>query len=218
MLAIVALIVVSARRQRASRQHLFADFANDAGYDYLGTDDGTAEAFARGYEDFARFTSASLGPRPATNVIRGDLEEGRLCLFTHGTRDIEGQARDWYVCIVERSGPPCGEDVVRCFQRNVRRVRTIGGPSIVSFDDDPPFESLFEVRAANSDVAKNCLTARAREFLAARRNQMPFQPEIQLLDRRVAVYPASRNEDIDTKEKLSALVEYARGLAAALNR
>ncbi len=218
MLAIIALIVVSARRQRANRQHLFADFADIGGYSYLDTDDGTAEAISQGFKDFTRFTSASLGPQPPTNVVYGNLKEGRLCLFTHGTRDVEGQARHWYVCIVERSGIPCSDKLVRCFPRHVRRVRTIGGPSVVSFDNDPLFESLFEVRAMDSNAARHCLAARAREFIASEQNQMPFLSEIQILDRRVAVYPASRNEDIDSKEKLIALVEFAYGVAAALNR
>jgi hypothetical protein len=217
MLAIVAVVIIAARRQRATQQDIYKAFADHAGFSYREIDDGTAETLSQGFEDFARFSSPSLGPKPAANVVTADLKDGRLCLFTHGTREVEGEAREWFVCLTERQGTPCADAVIRCLPRNVRRVAVVGGPPAVPFADDPTFDTHFEVRSNDADSARRCLTSRAREFLVTQANDLPFMPEVQLLERRIAAYPAGRNESIDSGKKLSALVDFARGFAASLN-
>lgn len=101
MALFVVAIVMAARKQQRARAGLFEELAKKRGWRYLPQDDGTAQALARGFEDFARFRYASGEPRIPSSVVLGRVEEGRVCLFSHGTSKGDGDARLWCVCIIE---------------------------------------------------------------------------------------------------------------------
>ena len=143
----VVAFVLAARKQRQARGKIFQELAADAGWRHLAVDDGTAEALAQGFDDFARFSSPSLGKLTPKNVVLGDVDEGRLCAFVHGTREHEDQARQWFVCLIEAPRPLCDAALVRTRGAEARRVRELGVAPEVSFAEDRAFHREFLVRA-----------------------------------------------------------------------
>jgi hypothetical protein len=216
LVGFVVAFVLAARKQQQARGRIFQELAADAGWRHLAADDGTAEALAQGFDGFARFSSPSLGKLTPKNVVLGDVDEGRLCAFVHGTREQEDQARQWFVCVIEAAKPLCGAVLVRSRRTEARRVREVGVAPEVSFDEDPDFHRRFLVRARDAAGARRCLGSEARRFLLAGAGRLPFVPEAQIRGRRLAVYLAERNAEPESVEDLSALVSFTRGLARAL--
>lgn len=216
-LGVVAL-VVAARRQRAARRGVFQELATTAGRRYLETDDGTAQAAAEGFEGFGRFASPSLGAKPPEAVVVGGVDEGTIHHFLHGTRDVEGQAREWTVCLVEAPRDLCGGTSLRIVPTELSRVGRAGGPPVVSFAEDAAFAEGFEVRSPDPESARACLDPRVRQLLTSRGLRRPLPVEVQVRDRRLAVYLAGRNDEARGVEDLQALEDLARSLVAALLR
>ena len=158
----VVLFVWTARKQRRQRAQVLADLADERGWRHLESDDGTAQRLSEGFGRFARFHSPTLGEKIPAPVVLGSVDEGRVCLFLHGTRDHEGDARQWTVCLIEardRLGPD-----LEIRPLAVPRPRRVGVDPVVTFGD-ARFEERFEVRSADPAAARDRLDAPTRELL-----------------------------------------------------
>lgn len=220
MVAGVVAFVVTARRQRAARRAIFRDLADATGRRYLEVDDGTAERLARGFQGFGIFDSPSLGPKPPEAVVAGAVQEGTVCHFLHGTRELEGQAREWTVCIVDAREPLCRGAALRIRPRAVNTVHEVGGDPEVQLPEDPDFSDRFSVTSSDPSAARSCLGSSARSLLSSadRGTTGPrsLPVEVQLRDQRLAVYLARRDDEARSVDDLRALESLARDLAAAL--
>ncbi|MFW6078338.1 MAG: hypothetical protein ACODAE_01875, partial [Gemmatimonadota bacterium] len=194
---------------------MFRRFAAARGWAYLGDGDGLVESMAHDFEGFGRFRSSSAGKLVPEAVVLGDVEEGRICCFLHGTTGYEGKGRLWTVCMIQ-AGRPLGGPL-RIRPRSVRWLREVGGDPRVRFHDDPTFEAGFEVAAPNPDAARACLDSRVRGFLSSEHPGLPFPVAIQIRGRRVAAYLARKNARAERVADLQALVRFTRGLAATLS-
>lgn len=211
LVLLVVAFVWAARKQRRERAAVFRELATRRGWRYLEVDDGTAQRLSEGFERFARFSSPSLGDTPPKPVVTGRVDEGLACVFLHATRRHEGDTRQWWICLVETNdvlGP-----ALRILHRGVARVHEVGRYPEVAFED-PPFAQSFEVRSADVAGARACLGSRARELLVAASERLPFPVEVQIRGRRVAAYPARRNDSVESVQILEELLDLSRGLAA----
>lgn len=206
----VVLIGVTARKQRRERADVFRALARRHGWRFLETDDGTAERLAEGFRDFAVFHSASLGEHKPESVVLGDVPEGNICLFVHGTREWEGNARLWTICLLACSkhvGP-----TARIRPREVRHVREINDDPVVTFGGGR-FDQLFEVRSPRPEQLRSALDEGTRKSIVDQAEALPFTVEIQILGDRVAVYPGRRNDQAGDVEELERMVALARSVA-----
>lgn len=209
MVLLVVVAGMTARKQRSERADLFRTLARKRGWRFLDTDDGTAERLSEGFRDFAVFHSASLGDKKPEGVVLGDVPEGRVCLFVHGTREWEGNARLWTTCLLacrEQVGPRA-----RIRPRGVTRVRDLGDDPVVPFEDER-FDQRFEVRSVDPEQIRELLDARARTSIVDHADELPFDVEIQVLEDRVAVYPGRRNHQADSVDELERLLALARSV------
>lgn len=214
MVLFVVVLVRTARKQQRERSSSFRALAGDRQWTFLETDDGTAERLAEGFRDFAVFHSASLGEKRPRNVVLGAVPEGRVCLFEHGTRVYEGHARLWTICLLE-SGDRLGPRM-RIRPRGVPRVREPGDDPVVSLDDDR-FERRFEVRSPEPDEVRTRLDTATRDLILQRADELRFQPEVQVVGRRVAAYPARRNDQAEDAAELEELLRFTREVARRLS-
>lgn len=211
----VVLFVWTARKQRRQRTRVFADLAAERGWRHLESDDGTAQRLSEGFDRFARFHSPSLGETIPAPVVLGSVDEGRVCLFLHATRDHEGDARQWTVCLVEardRLGPD-----LEIRPLAVPRPQRVGVDPVVSFGD-ARFEERFEVRSAAPDAARDRLDATVRELLLTASERLPHPVELQVRERRLAAYLAGRNDEVESADQLGELVQHTRSVARSLLR
>ncbi|HZD05906.1 MAG TPA: hypothetical protein VE173_13350 [Longimicrobiales bacterium] len=213
MAGFVVLLVVTARRQQASRRELFRQLAAAEGWEYLERGRDVVEPLARDFAGFGRFRSSSVGELSPEATVVGRTGQGRVLCFLHGTREYEGQGRQWTVCLVEARKPLCGP--LRIQPRNVRRIREVGGDPSVSFDDSG-FEAGFAVTAPDPGSARRCIGPGVRRFLLSEHPKLPFPVDVQIRDRRVAAYLARRNAIATNVSGLQALVRFTTGLVAAL--
>lgn len=212
---LVAAVVVAARRQRAARRDLFRRLAAGHGWTYLEDDAGLLESLAHDFEGFGRFRSSSAGKLVPEAVVLGDVDEGRIGCFLHGTPGYEGSGRQWWGCLVETGQHLCG--ALRIRPRPIARGWQAKEDERVEFQD-PTFEQRFEVAAPDRDAARACLGSSVRAFLSSEQPGLPFPVAIQLRGRRVAAYLAGRNDEAETVADLEELVRFTRGLAAVLLR
>lgn len=218
LIGLVVTIAMAARRQRGDLQGLFREAAQQTGLTYLEEDDGSAEALAQGFDPsrFSRFTSSSLGRVRPQSLVHGAVREGKACLFSHATRRVEGEARQWFVAIVEADGGPAGGGLIECASREVRRVKEIGGRREVDFSDDPAFHEAFRTTAEDEAAARHRLDAKGRCAIMAAVAPLTFPVDLQIAGPRVALYAAARNYHPESAQDLAALLKAARQLAVAL--
>lgn len=216
MIGLVVAIFLAARKQRQARGAIFESLAASSRLRYLSSDDGTAEAMAEGFEGFGRFYSPSAGKLEPKDVVMGELPEGRMCAFTHRTREVEGEGRQWCICIIDTNRQLCESALIRPRRSKWATTREVGVDPEVSFTEDPSFSEQFFVRSKHSQEVKECLNPTARELLVTTSSQLPFGPEVQIRQQRLAVYPTERNVDLESEETLSRLVELTRKLSRAL--
>lgn len=218
LVGLVVLIVVTGRRRRAAMQDHFAEAARVMKLSYLAQDDGTAQSLAQGFDpdEFARFTSPSLGAVPPTNVVHGKVSEGYACLFSHHTRRTEGDARQWFIAIVDTGLPPRDQKLIKCRSRKVRRVEEIGGMAEVDIPGDPDFAAAFLTQAMDEASARNRLDADTRRVILDAISSLGYPVDVQIAGNRIAVYPAHRNYDPESSQELAALLVAARKAAGSL--
>ncbi len=218
LIGLVVVIVMTARRQRGDLQGLFREAAELTGLSFLEEDDGTAQTLAQGFDPsrFSRFTSPSLGQLRPQNVVHGAVREGKACLFSHATRRTEGEARQWFVAIVEAEDGPADGVLIESVSRAVRRVKEIGGRPEVDFSDDPAFHEAFRTTADDAAAARRRLGAKGRRAILAAVAPLTFPVDLQVAGSRVALYAAARNYHPEGAQDLAALLKAARQVAAAL--
>jgi len=217
LLLLIALVVgffVSARKQQAAKRSIFREFAESRGFSYLESDDGTVERRAVGFEGFATSRSPSVGRTPPQDVVAGEVGEGAVWLFRHATRETEGQAREWYICLLATRREWQGFMRITPMDSERKRPREVGGKPVVTFGD-PDFDRRFVVRSNNGSGPLN---EDARGLLMSELDSLSLLSEIQLKDGVIAVYPADRNAEIKGPEQLETLLRTATGLARALGR
>lgn len=210
--AFIALFVVAlvreARRQRSARAALFRDFAAHRGLAFRERDDeGTARRLAAGLAGIAVFHSPSLGERVPRNVVRGSRPEGELCLFQHGVRVTEGDARLYTVCVL-RSARALGGPLRLAFPRGGRAPETrarLGRP--VALPGVDPKELVSETPEPEAVPAG--LDAEAARALIEAEAALPFRAELQVQGGRVAAYLAERNAEPAAEEELAQLLDFA---------
>jgi hypothetical protein len=212
---LVVALVLAARKQKRERARLFEALAERHGWRYLSVDDGTVQALADGFQGFDQFRYPSGAPRPPSSVVLGHAEEDRVCLFVHATQRTEGDARLWMVCLLEAPttlGPP-----MRIHPRSVREPRQVGADPLVT-TGDRRFDDALEVYCAQPEETRAVLGAGAREVLLGSSGRLSFPVEVQVRDRRLAAYPASRNDEVGSTAELEALLAFTRALARELER
>lgn len=205
--------VRTARQQNRERLDRFIALADERGWRFVGDDDGTAMALSKGFSGFASFKGLSGEPNNPYNVVVGDADDLRICLFNHGTRVDRGDARLWFVCLIEspeRLGPP-----FQLRSRSVRRSVALGGDPVVALSDSR-FEEEFEVRSPAPTETRAWLDPRIRDYISTQTRTLPFPIDAQNREFRIAVYPAERNVRIESVEDLQALVDFTLGLARIL--
>lgn len=212
MVLLVVVAGMTARKQRTERTDLFRTLARKRGWRFLETDDGTAERLARGFRDFAVFRSPSLGEKKPESVVLGDVVEGRVCLFVHGTRAYEGDARLWTICVLATQQPLGAPATIRPPEQ--RRVRDLGDEPVVPIGDQR-FARRFEVRSSAPEQLQRVLDEPTRRSMLEQAEALPFPVEMQILEDRVAVYPARRNDQASSPEELDRMVMLARSVARA---
>lgn len=201
-------LVREARRQRSARAALLREFASRHGLAFRERDaDGTARRLAEGLAGIGVFHSPSLGEREPQNVVHGSRDEGELCLFQHGVRVTDGDARLYTVCVL-RSPRTLGGPFLLRFPRGGRAPETRAslGASIAIEGVDP---GELVAEAATEDAVPGALDAATGRALAEAEGALPFRAELQVHDQRVAAYLAERNADPESGEDLDRLVAFA---------
>ena len=212
LVGLIGVIVFQGRKQRAAKRTVFMEFAKRRGYSYRETDDGTVEQQAAGFERFATFYSPSIGKNPAHDVVQGQVDEGTVWSFRHGTPDLDGQAREWFVCLLATRQKWQGFMRITPRDSEKKQAREIGGQPVISVGV-PEFDDRFVIRS-DSDIS--LLNEDARQVLMTALDALAFLPEIQLKDGNVVIYPADRNVVVDSPGQLDALLKTATSLAEVL--
>ena len=200
-------IVSGGRRQRQARRAVFRTFAEGAGLTYVATDDGTAQDFAMDMDGIGRFSSPSLGSLVPTDVASGLIDGHRVVAFRHVSRFDEGNAREWLVAGVEVPTAIASRVAVQFL--------TPRGSADTSYLEDPIAKehevagARVVLRSPTPDAAGALLQEQRLEALADAASRLPFRPELQVRDRRLAAYPASRNASLDDVDQLTALIRFA---------
>lgn len=215
LIGLVVLVIAAARRQRADLSGQFAAAARSAGLAWLAPDDGTAQSLAAGFDpdEFARFRAPSGGAAVPGNVVHGAVPEGYACLFSHATRRDSGDARHWFVAIVEAPETLYRGGLIKCRSRAVRRAGEVGGMAELEMPADPGFAAAFVVQAEDVAAARAFLDDRVRRTLMAAAAGLDCAVDIQIAGARVAVYPAARNYSPASGEDLAGLIAAARRVA-----
>jgi hypothetical protein len=204
-------IIHTARKQRKAKARAFRDFADRHGLSYLGEDDGSAQAFAEGFDGIGRFSSPSLGNVIPQDVVRGEMNGVKVILFRHSIRYSEGWAREWFV-----AGVTCAEAIAkRC------AIQLLGGKPGQSsmYLQDPVVKEQragafnLAVRAASQAHAGKIIDANVLNRISGLSGELPLRPEIQVRGNRVAAYPADRNATIDDVETLERLLVFTQSVS-----
>ena len=213
-IALFALALIhTARKQRKAKAGVFRDFADRYALSYLSEDDGSAQAFAKGFHGIGRFSSPSLGKVIPKDVVRGEMSGVEVILFRHSIRYSEGWAREWFV-----AGIRCPESLSEGCAIEVHEGKAdppsdyLADP-VVKEKKVGPFNLV--VRAASPSHAGNFIHDGALIKLSDRARKLSFRPEIQVRGNRVAAYPADRNATIDDVEALERLLAFTRSASEA---
>ena len=218
-LAFIALFVYAvvreARKQRRAARVLLEQFATARHWRFLEEDDGTAQELASGMEAIGVFRSPSLGARIPSNVVVGEVAEGRVCLFQHSLRVHEGYAFQWNVCLVQTQRPLCDSLVLRFLRGSPAPPNPLyAGDEI---PPDPKWEQQLVAHGSDPDTAARLLPAELLAELVERADRLPWRVDLQIRGDRIAAYPAERNADLESPEQLVALFDFTRSAAHRLS-
>ena len=207
-------IIHTARRQRQDKARVFRDFADRHGLRYREEDDGTAQAFAEGFDGIGRFNSPSLGKVIPKDVVWGKMDGVEVILFRHSIRYAEGWAREWFV-----AGVTIAEPVAKHCALQFLEVKA--NPDAMYLQTPVIKEILAEqfnlaVRAASPSHAGRFTDANLLKRLSGLAGELSFRPEIQVRGNRVATYLADRNATIDDVATLERLLAFTLSATHAL--
>ena len=204
-------IIHTARKQRKSKARVFKDFAERHGLSYLEEDDGSAQAFAEGFDGIGRFSSPSLGKVIPKDVVHGEMNGVKVILFRHSIRYSEGWAREWFVAGVAGAASSLERCAIQFLKAKAHPISMHLQDSIVKEHKAAPFN--LALRAASQAHAVKVIDANVLNRISGLAGELPFRPEIQVRGNRVAAYPADRNETIDGVETLERLLAFTRSAA-----
>lgn len=204
-------IIVGGRRQRDAGRAVFQTFAEGAGLTYAAGDDGTAQHFAADMDGIGRFSSPSLGRLVPTDVVSGDIGGDRVLAFRHTSRFAEGNAREWLVAGVNAQQAIAPRAAVQFLKPRSSPDTLYLADPITEEHEVAGFRLI--VRSPTPDAAGALLLEDRMRALAKAASRLPFRPEIQVREHRLAAYPASRNASLDDVDQLAALMQFAREAA-----
>lgn len=216
-LAFVGLLVYAfisaARKQRAKKSAAFRDLAQGKGFHYEPQDDGKAERFAKDLDGLGQFVSPSLGRLIPQDVVVGTLRGTDIVLFRHMTRFYEGYSREWFVAGIRARTDIAARCSVEFFENKVAVPSMYLKDPILKEKNVGPFHLV--VRAPSLASAGKILDDKVLERLGNLACKVPFRPEIQVRETRVAVYVAERNTTIETVGHLEKLLDFSMSVAAS---
>ncbi len=207
-------IIHTARKQRKDKARVYLGFAERHALSYRGEDDGSAQAFADGFDGIGQFSSPSLGKVIPKDVVRGSMDGEKVILFRHSIRYSEGWAREWFV-----AGVRCPESLseacaIEFHEGKADRTSNYLADPVVKEKKVGPFN--LSVRAASPSHAGMFMHDHVLNQLANSAQKLSFRPEIQVRGNRVAAYPADRNATIEQVETLESLLAFTRSASSAL--
>lgn len=103
---------------------------------------------------------------------------------------------------------------VQFLRRRTQTSTTYLKDGLIIEADAAPFRVMVrapDLKASGSFSNKDVLTR-----LAELAGELRFRPEIQVRGKRIAVYPAGRNDTLESADDLDALLHFARGAMAAV--
>jgi hypothetical protein len=211
-IALLAYAMIhESRKQRAAKDRLFREFAEQNGLRYRQKDDGTAQAFARDFDGLSRFRSSSAGKMIPVDVVSGTLNDVETILFRHHIRLGEGWGREWFVAGITTDHALAKRCAVQfCKRRSDRSSMYLPDP-IVEERSGGAYDVV--VRAAVPADAGTLTDPSVLERLGRLGAGLSFRPEIQVRGNRIAAYPAGRNATIEDATTLASLVEFTRRIA-----
>lgn len=211
-IALLAYAMIhEARKQRAAKNRLFHDFAEQNGLRYREKDDGMARAFAQDFDGLGRFRSSSAGEAIPADVVSGSLNDAETILFRHHIRLGEGWGREWFVAGITTEHALAKRCAVQfCKRRSDRSSMYLPDP-IVEELSGGTYDIV--VRAAAPADAGKLTDSGVLKQLSRLGAELAFRPEVQVRGNRIAAYPAGRNATIDDVTALASLVEFTRRIA-----
>ncbi len=207
-------IIHTGRKQRKAKARVFQDFADRHGLRYREEDDGTAQAFADGFDGIGRFSSSSLGKVIPKDVVHGELNGVEAVLFRHSIRYAEGWAREWFVAGLTSAEPIAKRCAIQFFEGQAENTSI--------YLQEPAVKKLgagsfnLTVRAASQANAGKFIDPNVLNRISGLAAELPFRPELQVRGNRVAAYLADRNATIDDPESLERLMIFTRSAAIGL--
>ena len=204
---VVALLRLAPRYEK-EMTNAFEELALRHGLRYQAEDDGRAQEFARHFDGIGESGSPSSGESIPRNVVSGVVDGQRIFLFRQGTRQPQGLAPEWFVAGLERKKPladRCSVQFCRhaadketaCLADPVVKEQQIGSLNVV-------------IRATDRSSAGRLTEEPILEELAARAEQLPFRPELQVRGTRIVAYPADRATAIEHANDLDRLLGLAK--------
>lgn len=210
------VIVHTARQQQRAKETLFSGFASQNNLCYDKTDVGSARAFATGFDGVGTFYSPSLGDVIPEHVVTGSWQGKPAMLFLHSTRFSEGGAREWYVAGITSVDQLTSRCTLQIGKKPVDKQSVYLTLPVVKRYSSGPTEVL--VRLSDPTSAGFFLDERFLDALISLAEKLPYSIELQIVDSRLALYPADRNQDLKQPEQLHLLLDTASAIEALIRK
>jgi hypothetical protein len=201
-------IVKEARKQKKQHSFFFKKLAERKGWKYIREDNDTIQRFAHDFEGIGVFSSPSLGKMIPLNVVLGRTKVGGCCLFEHSTRIYEGYAMKWFVCLVEAPNALRGSYVVQSKGKAGTITDNFYMGQKISIEDD--WAKGFTLYCNDQAPEKEMLPKGTLQKLFREMANLPWRVDIQVRKGRLAVYPSSRNFQLNTVKDLEQLIEFSQ--------
>jgi hypothetical protein len=201
-------IVKEGRKQKRVKDVVFKKLADQRGWKYIIEDDGTAQRLAHNFEGIGVFSSPSLGKMIPRNVVLGRTDVGRCCLFEHYTRIYEGYAMKWFACVVEAQRDLGGSFVVQSMVKAGTITDNFYAGQKISIEDD--WAKGFRLYWNDKSPEKEMLPMGNLQILFQEMANLPWRIDVQVRKDCLAVYPSSRNFQLESVRDLERLVEFSQ--------
>lgn len=207
-------VVAAARGQREKKSGLFRTFAEDLALEYTPTDDGAAKDFGRDLDGIGVFSSPSLGDVEPKDLVSGSLDGMEVVAFRHRTRIYEGYTMEWSVVGLTTGQEMARRCSVQLLRKGTRSSTMYLTDGVIIEVEAGPFRLV--VRAPELEAAGSFSSEDVLARLAELADRLRFRPDIQVRGKRIAVYPAGRNDTVESTDDLIALLHFAQGAVAAV--
>lgn len=210
-------VVRAARQQRRRRGDSFRLFAEQRGLELAasGDDAGLREVLST-FEGIGSYQSPSLGEVRPQHVVVDRAGPGRVWVFWHSRRVSEGDALQFYVCLVAgRDFDAEDPGLVLRFGRD----RAIGTGVEIGYTGQRRRHDLGERTIEvfdGGDGVGDLLSGEVGRALAQRVGSLPWPVDLQLRPGALALYTTGRNLELSGPEELARLTDVACGIADLL--